>query len=36
MKSNIDIDVVLAKSSSLGIDTKEDYMEIKNLMEYKS
>ena len=34
--NNIDIDVVLAKSSSLGIDTKEDYMEIKNLMEYKS
>ena len=36
MDNNIDIDVVLAKSSSIGVDTNEDYMEIKKLLEYKA
>ena len=34
--NKISIDVVLAKSSSIGVDTHEDYMEIKKLMEYKN
>ncbi len=33
--NNLKIHVVLAKSKPLGIDTKEDYIEIKKLMEYK-
>ena len=33
--NNIDIDVVLAKTSSIGVDTNEDYLEIKKLLEYK-
>ena len=36
MDNNIKIDVILAKSSPIGVDTYEDYMEIKKLMEYKS
>tara|TARA_B100001250_G_scaffold167322_1_gene144063 strand:+ start:1911 stop:2651 length:741 start_codon:yes stop_codon:yes gene_type:complete len=36
MDGNITIDVVLANSSPIGVDTNEDYMEIKKLMEYKS
>ena len=36
LDNNIRIDVVFAKSSSIGVDTQEDYMEIKKLMEYKS
>ena len=36
LDDNIRIDVVFAKSSSIGVDTQEDYMEIKKLMEYKS
>jgi len=28
--------VALAKSSPIGIDTKEDYIAIKKIMEYKS
>ena len=36
MDNKISIDVVLAKSSSIGVDTHEDYMEIKKLMEYKN
>jgi len=34
--NNIKIHVVLANSSPIGVDTNEDYMEIKKLMEYKS
>ena len=34
--NNIKIDVVHANSSNIGVDTYEDYMEIKKLMEYKS
>ena len=30
-----EIDVNLANSSPIGVDTHEDYMEIKKLMEYK-
>jgi 3-deoxy-manno-octulosonate cytidylyltransferase (CMP-KDO synthetase) len=36
MENNITIDVILANSSPIGVDTNEDYMEIKKLMEYKS
>ena len=34
--NNIKIHVILAKSKPIGIDTKQDYMEIKKLMEYKN
>lgn len=36
LDNGINIDVILAKSSPVGIDTEEDYLEIKKLMEYKS
>jgi len=36
MENNISIDVILANSSPIGVDTQEDYMEIKKLMEYKN
>jgi len=36
MDNNISIDVILANSSPIGVDTYEDYMEIKKLMEYKN
>ena len=36
MENNISIDVNLANSSPIGVDTKEDYLEIKKLMEYKN
>tara|TARA_B100000029_G_C17367377_1_gene884875 strand:- start:230 stop:970 length:741 start_codon:yes stop_codon:yes gene_type:complete len=35
MDNNISIDVILANYSPIGVDTNEDYMEIKKLMEYK-
>ncbi len=34
--NNISIDVVLAKTSPIGVDTNEDYLAIKKLMEYKN
>ena len=34
--NNINISVALAKSSPIGIDTKEDYIALKKIMEYKS
>jgi len=34
--NNISIDVILANSSPIGVDTYEDYLEIKKLMEYKN
>ena len=34
--NNIDINVALANKSQIGIDTKEDYLAIKKIMEYKS
>ena len=36
MENNISIDVFLANSSPIGVDTKKDYLEIKKLMEYKN
>ena len=36
LDNNIKINVALSKASSIGIDTKEDYMAIKKIMEYKS
>ena len=36
LDNNIKIDVVLANSKPVGVDTNEDYLEIKKLMEYKS
>ena len=35
MDNNISIDIILANSMPIGVDTYEDYMEIKKLMEYK-
>ena len=36
MDNNISINVALAKSSPIGVDTNEDFMAIKKIMEYKS
>ena len=36
LDNNININVALAKSLSIGVDTKEDYIAIKKIMEYKS
>ena len=36
LDNNININVALAKSSPIGLDTEEDYMAIKKIMEYKS
>ena len=36
LDNNIKINVALAKSSPIGVDTKEDFLAIKKLMEYKS
>ena len=35
LDNNIDINVALAKSSPTGVDTNEDYLAIKKIMEYK-
>ena len=35
LDNNIDINVALANKSPIGIDTKEDYLAIKKIMEYK-
>ena len=35
LDNNIQINVALAKTSSIGVDTKEDFMAIKKIMEYK-
>ena len=34
--NNMKIDVVFANSIPIGVDTHEDYLEIKKPMEYKS
>ncbi len=34
--NNIEINVALAKSSPIGVDTMEDYIDLKKIMEYKS
>lgn len=36
IENDIKIDVIYANSSPIGVDTKDDYMEIKKLMEYKT
>ncbi len=36
LENNIDINVSLAKSSPIGIDTIEDYLALKKIMEYKN
>ena len=35
IENGINIDVVYSKNKSLGIDTVQDYVEIKKIMEYK-
>ena len=35
LENGINIDVAYAKTIPIGVDTKEDYVELKNLMEYK-
>ena len=35
LENGINIDVTFAKKMSIGVDTKEDFVELKNLMEYK-
>ena len=36
LDNNLKINISLAKSSSIGVDTKEDYLALKKIMEYKS
>ena len=36
LDNGIKINVALAKSSPIGIDTEEDFVAIKKIMEYKS
>ena len=36
LDNGIKINVALAKSSSIGVDTEEDFVAIKRIMEYKS
>ena len=36
LDNNIDINVSLAKSSPIGVDTKEDYLALKKIMEYEN
>ena len=36
IENNIEIKVALARSSSIGVDTQEDYLALKKIMEYKS
>ena len=36
IENKICIDVVLAKNSSIGIDTEEDFVELKKIMNYKT
>jgi len=33
--NNIDINVCLADSTPIGVDTEEDYLELKKKLEYK-
>ena len=35
LENGINIDVAYAKTIPIGVDTREDYVELKNLMEYK-
>ena len=36
LDNNMNINVALAKSSPIGVDTMEDFIAIKKIMEYKS
>ncbi len=36
LDNNIDINVSLAKSSPIGVDTEQDYLALKKIMEYKN
>ena len=36
LDNNMDINVSLANSSPIGVDTKEDYLALKKIMEYKN
>jgi len=36
LDNNMDINVSLAKSSPIGVDTEEDYLALKKIMEYKN
>ena len=36
LDNNIKINVALAESSPIGVDTKEDYLALKKIMEYKT
>ena len=36
LDNNIDINVSLAKSSPIGVDTEEDYLALKKIIEYKN
>ncbi|MFL2854155.1 MAG: 3-deoxy-manno-octulosonate cytidylyltransferase [Candidatus Pelagibacter sp.] len=36
LDNNIEINVSLAKSSPIGVDTEEDYLALKKIMEYKA
>ena len=36
LENNIKINVAFAESSPIGVDTKEDYLALKKIMEYKS
>ena len=36
LDNHIDIDVVIAKNKVIGVDTDEDYIELKKIMEYKN
>ena len=35
LDNKLKINVALAKSPSIGVDTKEDYLDINKIMEYK-
>ena len=35
LENNIKINVALAKTSPIGVDTEEDFLAIKKIMEYK-
>ena len=35
LDNNISINVALANSSPIGVDTEEDYLALKKIMEYK-
>ena len=36
LDNNMPINVILAKKQVISIDTKEDYMELKKVLEYKA